>query len=105
MRYVSTRGTAPVLSFEEAMMTGLARDGGLYLPETYPTLSAGEIAAMAGQSYEDIAFAVMRPSPKNCRLIPTQPMYRLSSASGSTPSPITSSVDPPPMSTTSIRWR
>jgi threonine synthase len=34
MRYISTRGAAPVLTFEEAMLTGLARDGGLYVPET-----------------------------------------------------------------------
>jgi threonine synthase len=61
MRYVSTRGTAPVLSFGEAMMTGLARDGGLYLPQTVPVLAPAAIAAMAGQSYEDIAFQVMRP--------------------------------------------
>ncbi len=61
MRYVSTRGTAPILSFEEAMLTGLARDGGLYVPETIPTLSRDQIAAMAGQSYEDVAFTVMRP--------------------------------------------
>ncbi len=61
MRYVSTRGTAPVLTFGEAMMTGLARDGGLYVPETVPTLTHAQIAAMAGQSYEDIAFAVMWP--------------------------------------------
>ena len=46
MRYVSTRGRAPVLDFEQAMMTGLARDGGLYLPETIPTLSAEQIAAL-----------------------------------------------------------
>ncbi|MCF3593710.1 threonine synthase [Rhodobacteraceae bacterium LMO-12] len=61
MKYISTRGTAPVLSFEEAMLTGLARDGGLYLPETIPTLSHADIAALAGQSYEDIAFRIMRP--------------------------------------------
>lgn len=61
MRYISTRGTAPVLTFEQAMLTGLARDGGLYLPETIPTLTADQIADMAGQSYEDIAFTVMRP--------------------------------------------
>ena len=61
MRYVSTRGTAPVLTFGDAMMTGLARDGGLYVPETVPTLTHADIAAMAGQSYEDIAFAVMWP--------------------------------------------
>jgi threonine synthase len=61
MRYVSTRGSAPVLSFEEAMLTGLARDGGLYVPETVPTLRADEIAAMAGLPYEEIAFRVMWP--------------------------------------------
>ncbi|MBI1419002.1 MAG: threonine synthase [Limimaricola sp.] len=61
MRYVSTRGAAPVLGFEEAMMTGLARDGGLYVPETVPQMSAGDIAALAGQSYEEVAFRVMAP--------------------------------------------
>jgi len=61
MNYLSTRGTAPVLNFGAAMMTGLARDGGLYLPETVPVLTPDQIAAMAGQSYEDIAFAVMQP--------------------------------------------
>jgi threonine synthase len=61
MRYVSTRGSAPVLGFEEAMLAGLARDGGLYVPETWPTLSAAEIAALAGLSYEETAFRVMRP--------------------------------------------
>ncbi|MDK3017107.1 threonine synthase [Pseudodonghicola flavimaris] len=61
MKYVSTRGQAPVLSFEEAMLTGLARDGGLYLPDTIPTLTPEEIAAFEGQSYEEVAFRVMRP--------------------------------------------
>ncbi|MBV7378750.1 threonine synthase [Maritimibacter dapengensis] len=61
MKYVSTRGQAPVLSFEEAMLTGLARDGGLYVPETVPTMSADEIAGLAGLSYEEVAFKVMRP--------------------------------------------
>ncbi len=61
MQYVSTRGQSPALSFEDTMLTGLARDGGLYLPETIPTLSTDEIRAMQGQSYEDIAFTVMRP--------------------------------------------
>ena len=61
MRYISTRGSAPVLSFEEAMLTGLARDGGLYVPETIPQMSPDDIAALAGKSYEEIAFAVMRP--------------------------------------------
>lgn len=61
MRYISTRGAAPVLNFEEAMLTGLARDGGLYVPETIPALSHGDIAALAGLSYEEAAFRIMRP--------------------------------------------
>jgi threonine synthase len=61
VKYISTRGTAPALTFEDAMLTGLARDGGLYVPETIPTLTQTQIADMAGQSYEDIAFTVMRP--------------------------------------------
>ena len=61
MRYVSTRGQAPVLSFGEAMLTGLARDGGLYVPETVPSFTAEEIEALAGLSYEDVAFRVMKP--------------------------------------------
>ncbi len=61
MRYISTRGTAPVLSFEDAMLSGLARDGGLYVPESWPRLNAAQIAGFAGQSYEDVAFQVMRP--------------------------------------------
>lgn len=61
MRYISTRGSAPELTFEQAMMTGLAHDGGLYVPETVPTLTNDQIAAMAGKSYEDIAFEVMKP--------------------------------------------
>ena len=61
MRYISTRGQAPALTFEDTMLTGLAPDGGLYVPETIPTLSAEEITAFAGLSYDDIAFRVMRP--------------------------------------------
>ncbi|WP_174298631.1 threonine synthase, partial [Sphingomonas bacterium] len=61
MRYVSTRGTAPVLDFEGATLAGLAADGGLYLPETWPVLTRDEIAAMAGMSYVDTAVAVMHP--------------------------------------------
>lgn len=61
MRYVSTRGQAPDLSFEEAMLTGLARDGGLYLPETIPVLRNAEIAAFEGLPYEEVAYRVMAP--------------------------------------------
>lgn len=61
MKYVSTRGTAPVLNFEEAMLTGLARDGGLYVPQEFPVLTADQIRALQGLPYEDVAFHVMRP--------------------------------------------
>ncbi len=61
MRYVSTRGQAPALSFADTMLTGLARDGGLYLPETIPELPAAEIAALASRPYEEVALRVMRP--------------------------------------------
>jgi threonine synthase len=61
VKYISTRGQAPELTFEDAMLTGLARDGGLYVPETIPKLSTADIKAMAGKSYEEIAFQVMRP--------------------------------------------
>ncbi len=61
MQYVSTRGQAPALAFQDAMMTGLARDGGLYVPAQVPQMTAAEIAALAGLPYEDVAFRVMWP--------------------------------------------
>ena len=61
MNYISTRGAAPVLTFGEAMMTGLARDGGLYVPQAVPVMPKAEIAALAGLPYEEVAFRVMRP--------------------------------------------
>ena len=61
MKFVSTRGTAPELGFEDVLLTGLARDGGLYVPGEWPALSADDISAMAGGSYQDIAFQVMAP--------------------------------------------
>jgi threonine synthase len=61
MQYISTRGQAPALGFGQAMMTGLARDGGLYVPDTIPQMSADEIAGLAGLPYEQAAFRVMRP--------------------------------------------
>ena len=61
MRYISTRGQAPALGFEDVVLTGLASDGGLYVPETLPQFSAEELTAMAGESYAEIAFRVMKP--------------------------------------------
>ena len=61
MRYISTRGAAPALGFTDVLLAGLARDGGLYVPERWPTFSADEIRRLRGLSYEEIAFRVMQP--------------------------------------------
>ena len=61
MKYISTRGEAPILSFSEAMLAGLARDGGLYLPQSYPAFSAETIAGFAGMPYGQVAQAVLTP--------------------------------------------
>lgn len=59
LRYVSTRGEAPILDFDDALLSGLARDGGLYVPEIWPTLSTDDISALNGLSYTETAFRVM----------------------------------------------
>ncbi len=61
MQYVSTRGDAPRLGFEDVTLAGLAADGGLYVPESWPSFSRDQIAALRGLSYVDTAVAVMRP--------------------------------------------
>lgn len=61
MQYVSTRGEAPELGFLDTILAGLARDGGLYMPATWPQFSKAEIAALRGKSYEEVAFAIMAP--------------------------------------------
>jgi threonine synthase len=61
MKYISTRGTAPSLNFEDAVIAGLASDGGLYVPENIPTFSSAEIAAMAGLSYQDLMLKIITP--------------------------------------------
>src|SRR5688572_31661480 len=67
LRYISTRGAAPALGFTDVLLAGLARDGGLYVPETWPTLSAAEIRALRGldrkstrlnSSHSQISYAV-----------------------------------------------
>ena len=55
MRYISTRGAAPTLAFDEVLLAGLARDGGLYVPETWPTFTHDELRSMRGLSYVDLA--------------------------------------------------
>jgi threonine synthase len=61
MRYVSTRGEAPSLDFVDVMLAGLARDGGLYVPETWPSLSRETIEGFAGKPYAEVAVEVIRP--------------------------------------------
>jgi len=61
MQYVSTRGEAPVLGFSDALLAGLARDGGLYVPSEWPQFSATEIRAMRGLAYPDLAVRVLTP--------------------------------------------
>jgi threonine synthase len=59
LRYVSTRGEAPALGFRDALLTGLARDGGLYVPEEWPTLSRDEIASLAALPYPALAARIL----------------------------------------------
>lgn len=61
MKYVSTRGQAPILGFGDVLLAGLASDGGLYVPEKLPTFSQEEIASWASLSYQELAFKVMWP--------------------------------------------
>lgn len=59
MKYISTRGQSPAQQFSEILLGGLAPDGGLYLPETYPQLTADELLQMRGMNYRELAFAVL----------------------------------------------
>ena len=61
VRYISTRGEAPALNFTETALAGLATDGGLYLPETYPQLHASTIAGLAGRTYAEAAETIIAP--------------------------------------------
>jgi threonine synthase len=61
VKYVSTRGSAPVLTFDDVLLTGLARDGGLYVPETWPQLADEQLRSFASMSYADVAVEVMWP--------------------------------------------
>ncbi len=61
MRYISTRGEAPTLDFVDVMLAGLARDGGLYVPESWPRLDAAAISGFAGRPYAEVAVEVIRP--------------------------------------------
>ncbi|ABD25366.1 L-threonine synthase [Novosphingobium aromaticivorans DSM 12444] len=66
MKYVSTRGQAPSLDFQGVTLAGLASDGGLYVPESWPQFSHDEIAAMAGLPYARLAQKIMQPYVGDC---------------------------------------
>ena len=61
VKYISTRGEAPILGFEDALLAGLASDGGLYVPESWPRLSEAMIAGFADKSFAEIAVDVLHP--------------------------------------------
>lgn len=61
MKYISTRGQAPRLSFEDALLAGLASDGGLYVPESWPRLSDATLRSFVGADYATVAKAVLHP--------------------------------------------
>lgn len=66
MKYISTRGDAPVLNFEEVLLAGLASDGGLYVPEVLPTFSKEEIASWIGLPYNELAYKIIKPFVDDC---------------------------------------
>ncbi len=61
MDYISTRGEAPTLGFDDVLLAGLARDGGLYVPKTWPKLAPDVIAALAGRPFAEVAVEVIHP--------------------------------------------
>ena len=61
IKYISTRGNAPKLSFKDVVFEGLASDGGLYIPESWPSLSEDTINSFSSMTYQEIAYAVISP--------------------------------------------
>ncbi|MXZ81197.1 MAG: threonine synthase [Gammaproteobacteria bacterium] len=66
MDYISTRGQAPLLDFERATLRGLADDGGLYLPSSWPVLSHDEMHDLQGHSYPDLALCIIEKFTGDC---------------------------------------
>ncbi len=61
MRYLSTRGDAPELAFDDVLLAGLASDGGLYVPASYPSVESNDIASLAGLPYDEAAARLIQP--------------------------------------------
>ncbi|HTJ90983.1 MAG TPA: threonine synthase [Acidocella sp.] len=66
MRYISTRGQADKKDFSGVLLAGLAADGGLYMPESWPRFSAAELRAMRGLPYAELAAKVIAPFVGDC---------------------------------------
>jgi threonine synthase len=78
VKYVSTRGEAPVLGFEDVLLAGLARDGGLYVPETWPSFDAKTIAGFAARRFADVAVEIV--SQFSGKSIPRHELERMADA-------------------------
>ncbi len=76
MRYVSTRGAAPVLGFGDVLLTGLARDGGLYVPEAWPTLAPPALDRFGDLPYAEAALEVMWPFVEGASSGAIEPIHR-----------------------------
>ena len=61
MKYISTRGTAPILEFDDVLLAGLGRDGGLYVPESWPQFDAAKLEQLEALSYSQLAFEIIKP--------------------------------------------
>ena len=61
MKYISTRGEAPALAFDDVLLNGLAADGGLYVPESWPVFSPADIESFKGLPYPEVALRIIRP--------------------------------------------
>ncbi len=66
MQYISSRGNAPTLNFSDALLTGLAVDGGLYVPQFYPQLTSSDFRRFRHMPYTDVAYHVIRPFVGDC---------------------------------------
>jgi threonine synthase len=75
MRYISTRGKTPALGFEDVVLTGLAPDGGLFVPQSMPSFSQQEISSWSHLSYPDLALKVISPFVDGA--IPTEDLKAL----------------------------
>ena len=61
IKYISTRGNSKKLEFKDVIFEGLASDGGLYIPETWPCIDEKKLSNFKNLSYQDIAYEVIKP--------------------------------------------